>query len=169
MAVNLLAPFRLIQLFLPGMIQAGNGQGKGFIVNVASIAAFFPFPYLPDYGASKAALANMNDALRRGLKARHLDQIRTLLVCPGMVNTPMIQGRVHGVDVSSTTQPSDLAIRIINAMGKGKTELITPWQLKGWARFRLPNAIYDRLHRCISTEKQYIQDSSDSNDKVESK
>lgn len=93
----------------------------------------------------------MKDALRLELTARNLDQIRTLVVCPSQLNTSMIQGQFNGLEASSVTQPSDFAIKIVNAIRKGKTELITPGYFSAFARFKLPKAISDRGHRALGT------------------
>lgn len=55
------------------------------IINVASSAAFLPFPGYSVYGASKAYVLNFSRALRAELKAK---KIYVLAVCPGPVNTP---------------------------------------------------------------------------------
>ncbi len=49
-AVNVLAPVKLAQLFLPAMLKRGSGR----ILNVASTAAFQPGPSMANYYASKA-------------------------------------------------------------------------------------------------------------------
>jgi 3-oxoacyl-[acyl-carrier protein] reductase len=67
LAVNLIAPYRLMQLTLPAMITAGLGH----IVNISSRAAFEPGsapyatpgrPSLFAYGSTKAALHNLTQA-----------------------------------------------------------------------------------------------------------
>lgn len=58
---------------------------KSHIINLASSAAFLPFPGYSVYGASKAYVLNFSRALRAELKPRG---IHVLAVCPGPVNTP---------------------------------------------------------------------------------
>lgn len=55
------------------------------IINLASSAAFLPFPGYSVYGASKAYVLNFSRALRAELMPR---KIHVLAVCPGPVNTP---------------------------------------------------------------------------------
>ncbi len=55
------------------------------IINLASSAAFLPFPGYSVYGASKAYVLNFSRALRAELKSKG---IHVLAVCPGPVNTP---------------------------------------------------------------------------------
>lgn len=55
------------------------------IINLASSAAFMPFPGYSVYGASKAYVLNFSRALRAELMPQ---KIHVLAVCPGPVNTP---------------------------------------------------------------------------------
>ncbi len=57
--VNTFSPAVLAQLFLPTMVAAGDGA----IINVASTAGFQPTPYMAVYGASKAFLLSLSEAL----------------------------------------------------------------------------------------------------------
>lgn len=54
------APLELIRLALPKMRE----QGRGLIINVSSLAARFPIPFMAPYSVSKAALTAMSAALR---------------------------------------------------------------------------------------------------------
>lgn len=73
---NCVAPVHLTQLFAPTMVK-NNG---GFIINVASIAAYPPLPYMATYGATKAFLLNWSVALSEELKEH---KIKVLALCPG--------------------------------------------------------------------------------------
>lgn len=55
----LTAPVRLCRAVYPGMV----ARRSGAIVNVASLAAEFPLPYLPLYNAAKAGLAGFSRSL----------------------------------------------------------------------------------------------------------
>lgn len=57
--VNVMAPTQLARLLLPGMLR----RKRGGILNVASIAAFQPGPYMAVYYASKAYLLSWSEAL----------------------------------------------------------------------------------------------------------
>ncbi|MFG6502072.1 SDR family oxidoreductase [Microbacterium sp. P05] len=59
-AVNLTGTIRVIDAFTPHLI----AQGGGDIVTVTSGIAFLPFPLMPTYGASKAAVHAYTEALR---------------------------------------------------------------------------------------------------------
>ncbi|HHP7243562.1 MAG TPA: SDR family NAD(P)-dependent oxidoreductase [Elainellaceae cyanobacterium] len=78
--VNVLSAVDLTYLFLPGMRQRAEGN----IINVSSIAAFQPMPYLSVYGASKAFILSFSEALWAENKPYG---IRVLALCPGPTET----------------------------------------------------------------------------------
>jgi NADP-dependent 3-hydroxy acid dehydrogenase YdfG len=80
--VNLLAPFRFIRAFLPAMRERHDGH----IVSIGSIADHTTFPENGAYGASKSGLRALHDVLRAEL---HGSGVRTTLVSPGPVDTPL--------------------------------------------------------------------------------
>lgn len=66
--------------FLPAM----RKRNKGTIINVASMAAFQPCPFMAVYGASKAFVKSFTEAIAEENKPFN---IRTLLLCPGATET----------------------------------------------------------------------------------
>jgi NAD(P)-dependent dehydrogenase (short-subunit alcohol dehydrogenase family) len=84
--VNALAHFWTLKTFLPEMIRNKSGH----IVTVASIAGLYGMAQLTDYNASKAATISLHESLRYELDKRyHAPQIRTSLVVPGHIQTPL--------------------------------------------------------------------------------
>lgn len=67
-------------LFLPGMIQ----NKKGSIINVASLAAFFPSPYMAVYAASKIFVRSFTEALTEECKPHN---VHVMLFNPGFTST----------------------------------------------------------------------------------
>jgi NAD(P)-dependent dehydrogenase (short-subunit alcohol dehydrogenase family) len=89
--VNLKGPVNLCRAFLPAMVARGRG---GYVVNVASAAAFFTQSELSAYGASKHGLVGLSQALGDEL-APH--RIGVSVVCPGFVDTPILErARIRG-------------------------------------------------------------------------
>lgn len=82
LAVNLSAPFHLIQAAIPHLLEA-----EGAVVNVSSTAAFLGEAYAAAYGASKAGLLNLTKALAMEYVHR---PIRFNAVAPGGMATGMI-------------------------------------------------------------------------------
>jgi NAD(P)-dependent dehydrogenase (short-subunit alcohol dehydrogenase family) len=93
--VNLMGPIHVIECFVPAMIEARRG---GHLVNVASAAALFGFPWHAPYSAAKFGLRGVSEVLRFDLR-RH--GIGVSLVCPGGVDTGLVGTmEIAGVDRS---------------------------------------------------------------------
>lgn len=78
--LNVMALVDLTHQFLVGMRQRQSGS----IINIASIAAFQPLPYLSVYAATKAFVLSFSEALWAENKS---DGIKVLVVCPGPTET----------------------------------------------------------------------------------
>ncbi len=78
--LNILALVDLTHKYLPLMRQRRSGS----IINVSSIAAFQPMPYLSVYSASKAFVRNFSQAL---WAENRQYGIRVLVSCPGPTET----------------------------------------------------------------------------------
>ena len=74
--LNCNAPMYLMHSYLPAMIEAK----KGHILNISSIAAFVPGPFMSTYHASKAFLTNLSEGIERELKGTG---VKLTTVCPG--------------------------------------------------------------------------------------
>jgi short-subunit dehydrogenase len=83
METNYLGTVQLTQAILPLMLQ----QGRGKIINIASVAALTGTPNLAAYCASKFALLGFSEALQLEFSP----QIQVGVLCPGPVQTPFFQ------------------------------------------------------------------------------
>ena len=83
--VNLRAAAILTKELTPSLIEAGPGSA---ILYVSSIEAFFGHDFLPAYAASKAGLLGLTRSACHTLGPQG---IRVNAVCPGAVETPMLQ------------------------------------------------------------------------------
>ena len=62
-------------------------QGRGHIVNTASLAGLIPAPLLTPYGAAKHAVVGLSTSLRAEAAAHG---VRVSAVCPGVIDTPLL-------------------------------------------------------------------------------
>jgi 2-keto-3-deoxy-L-fuconate dehydrogenase len=87
--LNVHAMFHMIRAFLPGMIESRGGS----IINMSSVAG--SITGVPDrcaYGTTKAAVIG----LTKSVAADFVSQgIRCNAICPGTVDTPSLQSRLH--------------------------------------------------------------------------
>ncbi len=63
-----------------------NHMSKGYILNVASIAAFCPVPIMATYGATKAYVLSLSRAINYELKLQK-KEVSVSVLCPGPVDT----------------------------------------------------------------------------------
>lgn len=85
--VNLRAVIRLSVAVLPAMLE----RRRGVILNIASVAGLVAFPGRAAYSIAKAAVIQVTRAIavdygRQG--------IRSVALCPGMIDTPMTHWRL---------------------------------------------------------------------------
>jgi 2-keto-3-deoxy-L-fuconate dehydrogenase len=87
--LNVKAMTRVIQYFLPAMLQAERG---GSIVNIASVCSSLKgLPNRFAYGASKAAVIGLTKSVAADFVAA---KIRCNAVCPGTVDSPSLRRRI---------------------------------------------------------------------------
>lgn len=78
--VNIAALTHMTHLLVPSMLRSGRAA----ILNVSSIAGFFPVPDMAVYAASKAYVTSLSEALRMELRPLG---ISVTALCPGPVPT----------------------------------------------------------------------------------
>ena len=98
--VNVGGTFRVTARAVPLL----RASGEGLIVNIASTAGIFPYPYRSPYVAAKWAIVGLGRSWAMELGA---DNIRVNVVCPGSVGGPRMdqvierEAAATGVDASS--------------------------------------------------------------------
>jgi len=100
LAVNLTGTWLCMKHELPHM----QRQGKGAIVNCSSVAGLMGFPGMPAYVASKHAIIGLT---RTAALENAKQGIRINAVCPGVIQTPMID-RVTGKDKTAEQRFIDM-------------------------------------------------------------
>lgn len=121
MKVNFFGPFDIVQEFV-GMMKK---EEETYIVNVSSMAGFFPFPYQTVYGASKSALKIFTEGLYAELSSTN---VGVMVVFPGAIATNIMENSNVKADISSKgsykmLSASDAASQIINGIKKNKFKL----------------------------------------------
>jgi short-subunit dehydrogenase len=81
--LNVVAVAALTRLFVAPMV----ARRRGRILNVASVAAFQPTPWLALYGASKAFVLSLTESLAVELEGTG---VTATALCPGFTDTPLV-------------------------------------------------------------------------------
>ncbi|WP_067650469.1 SDR family NAD(P)-dependent oxidoreductase [Nocardia harenae] len=97
--VNVIGAWLGIQAVVPSMTAAGGGS----IVNVSSDAGMKGYPRLSAYVSSKWAVRGLTRSAALELGHRG---IRVNAVLPGLIDTPMGRGSLHGLDPSDVLADS---------------------------------------------------------------
>ncbi|MBD2756328.1 SDR family NAD(P)-dependent oxidoreductase [Spirosoma validum] len=137
----------LCHFFLPDMI----ANNKGGIINVASLAAFFPSPYMAVYAASKVFVRSFTEALTQECKPYG---IRVLLFSPGFTSTNFMNTPANDnawgkalTDGAYTQTAEQVAIELIQAWKKKETFHVSG-RFNAWAvrlGALIPNATIARM------------------------
>lgn len=105
-------------------------RSRGHVVLMGSVTAYFGWPTLAAYGATKAALNNMADALRYDFEKMN---IRIQIINPGFVDTPLAKKNIH---LMPALMPVEKASRrMMKAIRSGGYETTFPWRLTWGLKF----------------------------------
>lgn len=115
MQINVMSPYELCRLFVPGMID----RGSGYVFNVSSIASLKPVPKGGAYAITKHAMTGLSKTLRQEL----LDTpIKVTTVYPGATMTGSWEGA--DIDENRLINPDDIAEAIWTAYQMGPRSVI---------------------------------------------
>jgi short-subunit dehydrogenase len=122
--LNMITPTQLTKLFLPGMI----AKGRGHIVNMASMAAFMPGPYMTIYFATKAYLLSFSESINQELKG---SGVTVTAVCPNVVETRFQQtarnqAALIGGRIRQVMSPADKAAALIYREVRRRKRVVIP-------------------------------------------
>ncbi|WP_297844715.1 SDR family oxidoreductase [Pseudomonas sp.] len=125
--VNILALTRLCHSVGNTMATQGGGQ----ILNVASIAAFRPGPWMTSYHASKAYVLSFSEGLREELKKTG---VKISVLCPGPTRTEFFKtaqlelGKL--ADGNRMMSPEEVALYTVRALAKNRAIIIPGFRNK---------------------------------------
>lgn len=122
--LNIKTVHMLTKLFLKDMKKKNNG----YILNVASTAAFEPGPLMATYYSTKAYVLRLTEAISYELK-KEKSNVHISCLCPGPVSTNF--NNVAGVSFSVKPYTADFVAKYaINKMFKNKTVIIPGFKMK---------------------------------------
>ncbi|KAL1884379.1 hypothetical protein VTK73DRAFT_73 [Phialemonium thermophilum] len=117
LATNLLSHFYTLKTFLPALARSERG---GTIVTMSSVIGHVGAAQLTDYAAAKAGVTALHKSLTAELRESH-PQIRTILVTPGQLSTPLFYGvQTPNAFLAPVVEPVDVAKEIIAAVDSGR-------------------------------------------------
>ncbi|MEW6077332.1 MAG: SDR family NAD(P)-dependent oxidoreductase [Thermodesulfobacteriota bacterium] len=118
LAVNARAYMMLMRLFIPDMVSRGSGH----VFNVSSVSAFVPTPRHAVYGATKAFVQSLSEAVALELKDTG---VKVFTLNPGYTDTPLlkVQGfpeKLRFYRFAGKSTPATIAEKGVRAFLRGK-------------------------------------------------
>jgi 2-keto-3-deoxy-L-fuconate dehydrogenase len=114
--LNVRSQFWAIQAALPRMLQNDGGQGKGSIINMASVCSSIKgLPNRFIYGTTKAAVIGLTKSVAADYVA---NGIRCNAICPGTVDTPSLQERIDATGDAEAARRNFVARQPMGRLAK---------------------------------------------------
>ncbi|HUC37766.1 MAG TPA: SDR family oxidoreductase [Acidimicrobiales bacterium] len=152
--VNLRGVVHGVAAAYPAMIR----QGRGHIVNTASLAGLIPAPLLTPYAMTKHGVVGLSTSLRAEAKKYG---VRVSVVCPGVIDTPLLD-KPNPPDLPPVTTapdgrallsrtigraypPQSLAENVLEGVARNRPFIVTPRHARTpWRIYRLwPRLVVD--------------------------
>ena len=110
------------RIFLPSMME----RQAGAIINVASVAGFFPIPYIAEYAATKAFLISFSEALAEEVRE---SGVQIQACCPGYTKTDFHKTAGYSPRNPLRAQSAKEVVRAsLEGLEKGRTRVTIGWQ-----------------------------------------
>ncbi len=133
-------------------------QGRGHIVNTASLAGLVLGPMLTPYAMTKHAVVGLSVSLRAEAAAHG---VRVSVVCPGVIDTPILDKgnpadlppvasvpdgrRMLSRSMGKPYPPASLADDVLAGVARNRAFIVTPRHARAaWAVYRLAPALLVR-------------------------
>ncbi len=119
--VDFEAPMALTHALLPKLRAA-----RGFLVQVSSLAGESPLPWMAGYGAAKAALTSLSEALRAELAG----EVTVVTLAPGPSPTGFraVSGYAGDAGRAFSTPPGVVVAACMRALEKGGGFVVPGWR-----------------------------------------
>ena len=145
--INLVAYFSLMRLFIEDMIK----QKEGVIINISSVSAFQPTPHHAVYGAVKAFVQSLSEAVDQECSGTGVS-VHT--INPSYTDTLLLKknnfpDKIWWYRISGLAKPEDLARKAIKAIKKGK-RLYVPGLMNTCIHLFLPRLLPRKLSNIIA-------------------
>lgn len=141
MQLNMGTLAELCALLTPQMVRKGRGR----IINISSVAAFQACPYMALYGATKAFVLSLSEALNVELKGTG---VTVTAVCPGATDTQFhrVAGTTNALALRLMDSAAKVACLALKAALAGRALVITGTLNKSipWASRALPRHMVGR-------------------------
>lgn len=115
LATNLLGPFRLTKALAGSLAKSAREGGRAVVLNIASDAAFNPYPGWGVYGASKAALHHLTRIWQEELGPQGF---RFLSIDPGDMDTPLHALALPDADRATLKRPAEVAFELAEVVAR---------------------------------------------------
>jgi hypothetical protein len=141
--LNILTPVLLTHQLLPLLHASGTAERAAGVINISSIGAFQPTPYMATYCASKAFVLSWSEALSEELRG---SRVRVLCVCPGPTTSEFFDVAVmpdHMRRLPHTMTADDVVSRTLDAFDDSRAVLlpgVVNW-LSAFATRLVPRAL----------------------------
>ena len=148
--LNVKTVHTLTKLFLKDFVK----KDKGYILNVASSAAFMPGPLMATYYATKAYVLHLTESINEELR-RKKSNVFICALCPGPVSTNF--NKVAGVSFNLESLESyDVAKYAVKQMFKKKVVIIPGLKIKMgvFALRLLPRSLVRKIAYKIQKNKE---------------
>jgi short-subunit dehydrogenase len=126
--LNTIVPVTLCRLYIPDMLQLPSA----YILNMASMGAFFNMPHKEVYVATKSFLISFSRSLQFSLKGKSLSMT---VLCPGSVNSNARLKEIHanlkGVGKKAVMDPHEVAEQGLDALFR-REKLFVPGRINRW-------------------------------------
>ncbi|HEX3839911.1 MAG TPA: SDR family oxidoreductase [Acidimicrobiales bacterium] len=153
--VNLWSVINGVNAAYPRMI----AQGRGHIVNTASLSGLLPSPMLVPYSTTKHAVVGLSVGLRMEAAAHG---VKVTVVCPGVIETPLLDKpnpedlppvssmpNIRSMLTSLVGPPypvASLAADVLDGVALNRPIIVTPFHARrAWAVYRIsPRLLIDQ-------------------------